>query len=91
MNPTLAFVGVGRMGANMARRLHDCGRPLTAMHDLHRPTAEARAARAGARTLEACMASSIPQARDGLLYLICGGGLIALAPEVVLGGPPCPG
>ncbi|MDQ6825886.1 MAG: NAD(P)-dependent oxidoreductase [Candidatus Eremiobacteraeota bacterium] len=27
----------------------------------------------GARSLEACMASSIPQARDGSLYLMCGG------------------
>ncbi len=28
---------------------------------------------AGAQTLEACMASSIPQAREGRLYLMCGG------------------
>lgn len=28
---------------------------------------------AGAQTLEACMASSITQARDGTLYLMCGG------------------
>jgi len=28
---------------------------------------------AGAGAVEACMASSIPQARDGTLYLICGG------------------
>jgi len=27
----------------------------------------------GARSLEACMASSIPQARNGTLYLLCGG------------------
>ncbi len=27
----------------------------------------------GARSLEACMASSIPQAREGTLYLMCGG------------------
>jgi 3-hydroxyisobutyrate dehydrogenase len=27
----------------------------------------------GANSLEACMASSIPQARDGTLYLMCGG------------------
>jgi 3-hydroxyisobutyrate dehydrogenase len=32
-----------------------------------------RAATAGAATLEACMASSIPQARAGTLYLMCGG------------------
>ena len=34
---------------------------------------EKRAAKAGAETLEACMASSIPQARQGTLYLMCGG------------------
>ena len=34
---------------------------------------EKRAEKAGAQTLEACMASSIPQAREGKLYLMCGG------------------
>ena len=34
---------------------------------------EKRAHQAGAQTLEACMASSIPQAREGRLYLMCGG------------------
>jgi 3-hydroxyisobutyrate dehydrogenase len=34
---------------------------------------EQRAARAGAQTLEACMASSINQALAGTLYLMCGG------------------
>ncbi len=32
-----------------------------------------RAAKAGAAALEACMASSIPQARSGTLYLMCAG------------------
>ena len=40
--------------------------------DVHRRL-EAAAEAAGARTLEACMASSIPQARNGELYLIIGG------------------
>ena len=34
---------------------------------------EKRARKVGARTLEACMASSITQARQGTLYLMCGG------------------
>jgi 3-hydroxyisobutyrate dehydrogenase len=34
---------------------------------------EANAAKAGAQSLEACMASSITQARQGTLYLMCGG------------------
>ena len=35
--------------------------------------AEERAAKVGASTLEGCMASSITQAREGTLYLMCGG------------------
>ncbi len=130
------------MGANMARRLKDCGYTVAAVHDVHAPTAQAlaaelgavaatslaqvtaaaeviftvvtddaaqlavfapagdsllvgaagkvfvncatispathieverRARAAGAVTLEGCMASSIPQARNGTLYLMCGG------------------
>ena len=34
---------------------------------------ERRARKAGAACLEGCMASSIPQARNGTLYLMCGG------------------
>ena len=142
MPEKIAFVGVGRMGANMARRLKDCGYPVTAVYDVHAPSAaslaqeigathasrladvtaaaeviitvvtddaaqlgvfattgdslltgakgkifincatiapsthvevEKRAKAAGAVTLEGCMASSIPQARNGTLYLMCGG------------------
>jgi len=141
----VGFVGVGRMGANMARRLKDrsaSGRHVTAVYDVKRATAtalaaelgcaaaqdlsevtasadviitvvsddnamreiffssgdnllvnargklfincptispqvhvdvEKSAAKAGAQTLEACMASSITQAREGKLYLMCGG------------------
>lgn len=127
------------MGANMARRLKECGHTIAAVHDTHAPAAEALAAElgavacadlaevtrradiiftvvsddramraiftggllrrakgklfincatltpaihvwverkaewAGAQSLEACMASSIPQARQGSLYLMCGG------------------
>ncbi|MBL9212286.1 MAG: NAD(P)-dependent oxidoreductase [Opitutaceae bacterium] len=142
MPESIAFVGVGRMGANMARRLKDCGYSVTAVYDVHGPTAaglaqeigarhattlaevtaaaeiiftvvtddaaqlgvfrtsgdsllqgaagkvfincatitpathvevEKRARAAGAVSLEGCMASSIPQARNGTLYLMCGG------------------
>ncbi len=138
----IAFVGVGRMGANMARRLKDQGFHVTALYDAHRPAAttlaqelgsfasqslgevtagadviitvvsddaamreifaapddnllvnaqgklfincatispevhlevEDLARKIGAQTLEACMASSITQAREGTLYLMCGG------------------
>lgn len=142
MSEKIAFVGVGRMGGNMARRLKDCGYKITAVYDNYAPAAaelakelgakhakslaavtaaadviftvvtddaaqlgvfaesgdslltkakgkvfvncatvtpkthvevERRAKKTGAVTLEGCMASSIPQARNGTLYLMCGG------------------
>ena len=142
MKETIAFVGVGRMGANMARRLKDQGYQVTAVYDSHTPLAvdlaaeigaeaaqtlarvnelasviitvvtddkamraifaeqgdslllgskgklfincatvspqvhldvEALTHKAGAESLEACMASSITQAREGTLYLMTGG------------------
>lgn len=138
----IGFVGVGRMGANMARRLKTRGYPIVAVYDVNREAAakiaeeleteacpelnrvteladvvftvvtddeamrtifasrgdsllnnangklfincatlspgthqmvEAAASAAGAEVLEACMASSITQAREGTLYLMCGG------------------
>ena len=36
----VAFVGVGRMGANMARRLKDCGFTIAAVYDTHAPAAQ---------------------------------------------------
>jgi 3-hydroxyisobutyrate dehydrogenase len=139
MAEKIGFVGVGRMGANMARRLKECGFEIAALYDAVSETAqslaqelgcpvapdlktltrlsdvifsvvsddramkqifnggllarargklfincatitpevhvwvEAKAEKAGAQSLEACMASSIPQARQGTLYLMCGG------------------
>jgi 3-hydroxyisobutyrate dehydrogenase len=142
MSKRIGVVGVGRMGANMARRLKDCGYEVTAVYDARPEAAEAlakelgcasprklaevtaaadviltvvtddkamdrifakkgdsllvgakgrlfincatvspaihvevekRANRAKADSLEACMASSINQARNGTLYLMVGG------------------
>ena len=137
----IGFVGVGRMGANMARRLADLGYPIAAIYDHHTSSAASLASElgceaflslaevtaaadviftvvpddaamqaifsgeesllkgaagkvfincataspaaheaaaeaalaAGAGTLAASMASSIPQARQGTLYLMVGG------------------
>jgi 3-hydroxyisobutyrate dehydrogenase len=138
----IGIVGVGRMGANMARRLKDAGYIVTAVYDLRMDAAqtlaveigaeacadlarvtqladvvitvvsddaamkkifapggdtllkrakgklfincatispqthlrvEELAAKRGAQSLEACMASSVTQARDGSLYLMLGG------------------
>jgi 3-hydroxyisobutyrate dehydrogenase len=140
--PTIGFVGVGRMGFNMALRLHDCKYPITAVYDVNQDAAQDLAQKtgadvctelaeltrkadiiftvvtddaamnhifynegdnllnkaegktfincatlspsiheelqttchdAGAQSLEACMASSIPQARNGTLYLMVAG------------------
>jgi 3-hydroxyisobutyrate dehydrogenase len=139
MPEKIGFVGVGRMGANMARRLKECGLEIAGVYDAVPETAqslaqelgcavapdlktitrlsdviftvvtddramkqifnsglltraggklfincatitpevhvwvEAKGERVGAQSLEACMASSIPQARQGTLYLMCGG------------------
>jgi 3-hydroxyisobutyrate dehydrogenase len=35
----IGFVGVGKMGANMARRLKDCGYAVTVVYDVHGPLA----------------------------------------------------
>ena len=140
--PSIGFVGTGRMGANMARRLKDQGYEISAVYDAFPQVAadlaaeigakhaatlaevtaaadviitvvtddaatraifskegdslltaatgktfincatlspevhvevDAAAAAAGATALEACMASSITQARQGTLYLMVGG------------------
>jgi len=138
MTEKIGFVGVGRMGANMARRLKECGYEIAAVYDVNAAAqslaqelgcqaadrlqqitklsdvvitvvtddkamkkiylggllsrargklfincatvtpdvhlwVEAKAAKSGAQSLEACMASSITQARQGTLYLMCGG------------------
>jgi 3-hydroxyisobutyrate dehydrogenase len=140
--PVLGFVGVGRMGAGVALRLHDVGYAISAIYDANPSVAERLAPEVGAQavsalaqvtqradviltvvtddvaqyalfapsgdsllagcegktfincatvtpqvhvdiqercrargadSLEACMASSIPQAREGTLYLMVGG------------------
>ncbi len=43
----IGFVGVGRMGANMARRLRDQGYPVTAVYDHHPASAAELAAELG--------------------------------------------
>src|SRR6516162_3105991 len=139
MAEKIGFVGVGRMGSNMARRLKESGFEIAAVYDINSAAAQALAQelscpaaeqlkqvtkasdviitvvsddkamkkifnggllsrargklyincatitpevhvwveskveKAGAQSLEACMASSIPQARNGSLYLMCGG------------------
>lgn len=46
--PRIGVVGVGRMGANMARRLHDAGYRVTAVYDVRPQAARELAAEIGA-------------------------------------------
>ena len=50
--PTIAFVGVGRMGANMARRLKDCGYEVTAVNDVNKEAAAELATEIGAKACD---------------------------------------
>ena len=40
MPEKIGFVGVGRMGANMARRLKEVGYPVTAVYDVRAESAQ---------------------------------------------------
>jgi 3-hydroxyisobutyrate dehydrogenase-like beta-hydroxyacid dehydrogenase len=53
---SVGFVGVGRMGANMARRLADLGYPIAAIFDQHGPLAESLALELGSTAV-----SSLPE------------------------------
>src|SRR5215210_7852647 len=48
MTEKIAFVGVGRMGANMARRLKEQGFPVTAVYDVNKEAANQLATELGA-------------------------------------------
>lgn len=52
MSQTIGFVGVGRMGANMARRLKDCGYTISAVNDVNKEAAAALAEELGATHAE---------------------------------------
>src|SRR5207253_10171950 len=58
-----------RMSDAKGRHFFNCA---TITPDVH-VDVERAAEAAGAQSLEACMASSIPQAREGTLYLMVGG------------------
>jgi len=45
----IAFVGVGKMGANMARHLNDCGYNITAVNDVNQEAAAELAVELGAK------------------------------------------
>ena len=61
MTSNIGFVGLGRMGANMARRLKDCGYTVSAVFDMNRTLTDTLASELGAaacKTLAAVTAVS---------------------------------
>ena len=48
----VGFVGVGRMGANMARRLQDKGYRITAVHDRNQQAADELSRELGCEAVE---------------------------------------
>ena len=48
----IGFVGVGRMGANMARRLHETGHPVVAIYDANAGIAAQLAQELGSKAVE---------------------------------------
>lgn len=59
----------GLLSRSRGKLFINCATITPAVHEW----VEGKAEKAGAQSLEACMASSIPQARAGTLYLMCGG------------------
>lgn len=53
MSNKIGFVGVGRMGANMARHLKDVGYEVSAVYDINREAASSLASEIGATAYEA--------------------------------------
>src|SRR5437773_6766884 len=47
MTERIGFVGIGRMGSNMARRLKDCGFSVTTVYDVRPEAAQALAKELG--------------------------------------------
>src|SRR5438105_4002760 len=68
MSERIGFVGVGRMGANMARRLKDAGYPVVAVYDARAETAQALAQELGARA--ATRLSEVTDASDVIFTVV---------------------
>jgi 3-hydroxyisobutyrate dehydrogenase len=69
MSQKVAFVGVGRMGANMARHLQlDCGHDVTAVYDINKEAAGELAVELGAKSCEKL--SEVTAAADVIITVI---------------------
>lgn len=66
--PKVGFVGVGRMGANIARRLSDLGYEISSIYDHHHPIAEAMAEELG--SLAATSLADVTAASDVIFTVV---------------------
>jgi 3-hydroxyisobutyrate dehydrogenase len=64
----IGVVGVGRMGANIARHLVDVGYPVTVVYDVNRDQARALAAELGAKAAERL--AEVTEAADVILTVV---------------------
>lgn len=68
MTQKIGFVGVGRMGANMARRLKDCGFPIAAVYDANVETARQLSNELG--TVAATQLSEVTRLSDTIITVV---------------------
>ncbi|MED6313997.1 MAG: NAD(P)-binding domain-containing protein, partial [Verrucomicrobiota bacterium] len=68
MSQKVGFVGVGRMGANMARRLKDCGYDVSAVYDIRSETAAELAAELG--TTAATTLAKVTELSDVIITVV---------------------
>jgi len=68
MAERIGFVVVGRMGANMARRLKDAGYPVVAVYDVRAESAQAIAQELGSRA--ATRLSEVTEASDVIITVV---------------------
>ena len=68
MTERIGFVGVGRMGSNMARRLKDCGYPVAAVYDVRSDAADALAQELGCRA--ATTLSEVTESADVIITVV---------------------
>src|SRR5438552_14962330 len=68
MTERIGFVGVGRMGANMARRLKDVAYPVTVVYDARPQAAQALAQELGCRA--ATRLSEVAESAEVILTVV---------------------
>jgi 3-hydroxyisobutyrate dehydrogenase len=68
MKPRIGFVGVGRMGANMSRRLHEQGYPISCVYDTQEKTAELLASELGCHAAKHC--SEVTSSSDIIITVV---------------------